>query len=575
MKVSAFVVFIFVCLIPFTGCGRRDIDTRLSLADSLMAENPDSALAVLGGFDPNYASSGQIARYAVLLTEALYKNDLTPSDDSLINIAVRYYDREVSSAARMKAYYYRGHVCIQASDYGNAIVSMLNAERSAKLIGPDSSLWLGLIYRGIADAFDKIRDFSSARDYYHKSYNSFLDAPDNPYTIYALGDLARINMNGVKYQECIPLSDSLYNQAVIHGNDELREMAVSMKAISLRQLNKPMESMAQFDRLQPFENGFADPHDWLLFGLCCLDLGQIGNAHRANDSLLKHIPDEYYLLYHIKKKEGKFLESEKYFDKETFEKNNLYTNYVNRHYAKVTNDFYLSEVERSDQSAAASRRAAIYIVTIAALSISLLILLFYNYAKRNRDRLRNNMLNIENLKNSLEETHSRLLMAEKNASDSSNALTDTRIRMMDDISGLRNTVKDLVASEIDTLASICSEYYQHVDLPGKRDHINHQIKSIISDLGIDGAFTKRMADSVNIYMNNVYDRFRADFPKLSPDQYHLFLLLILGFPNRAISVIEDIRIENVYNRKTRLKNKIAESDSPYRQEYLDLIDNKK
>jgi len=65
--------------------------------------------------------------------------------------------------------------------------------------------------------------------------------------------------------------------------------------------------------------------------------------------------------------------------------------------------------------------------------------------------------------------------------------------------------------------------------------------------------------------------FRKDFPHLHTDIYQFATYLFAGFSLRAISIIMNEKIENIYNKKSRLKNRVQNSDSPRREEYLSLI----
>lgn len=59
-----------------------------------MAEYPDSALIFLESIPfPQKLSRADRALYALLLTQARYKNYITLDDDSLIKVAVDYYGK--------------------------------------------------------------------------------------------------------------------------------------------------------------------------------------------------------------------------------------------------------------------------------------------------------------------------------------------------------------------------------------------------------------------------------------------------------------------------------------------------
>lgn len=100
---------IFILTACYSGAGRED--TLLARVDSLMNDRPDSALVVLATISsPRELSSAQFARYALLLTQAHDKNYITHADDSLIRVAVNYYDSIEDVGLQAKAHYYWGRV---------------------------------------------------------------------------------------------------------------------------------------------------------------------------------------------------------------------------------------------------------------------------------------------------------------------------------------------------------------------------------------------------------------------------------------------------------------------------------
>ena len=69
-------------ILYFTGCYNRELTPRLSEAEKLMQNNPDSALAILQKLKPE-GNRAEQARYPLLYSEALEKQ-MKVTDDSLI-----------------------------------------------------------------------------------------------------------------------------------------------------------------------------------------------------------------------------------------------------------------------------------------------------------------------------------------------------------------------------------------------------------------------------------------------------------------------------------------------------------
>ena len=97
-------------------------NTTLVQADSLMASRPDSALHMLQGISTkNLSTKADRAYHALLLTQARDKNYIVQTDDSLIQVAVRYYDTHENAPLQARAYYCWGSLYRDRNDYSQAI----------------------------------------------------------------------------------------------------------------------------------------------------------------------------------------------------------------------------------------------------------------------------------------------------------------------------------------------------------------------------------------------------------------------------------------------------------------------
>ena len=88
-------VWVFLLLLAITGCQEHSpIADRLQQAETVMNEHPDSALNILKDISgSDLRIKEHRARHALLYSQALDKNYIDLTNDSLINIAVDYYHR--------------------------------------------------------------------------------------------------------------------------------------------------------------------------------------------------------------------------------------------------------------------------------------------------------------------------------------------------------------------------------------------------------------------------------------------------------------------------------------------------
>ncbi len=107
MKPNYITILITALCITFNACQHSSIIPQLQLADALMHNHSDSALNILQKLSiEEMPNSSARATYALLLTEALDKNELPHHDNSLVSIAVDYYKNSDKDNLKTKAYYY-------------------------------------------------------------------------------------------------------------------------------------------------------------------------------------------------------------------------------------------------------------------------------------------------------------------------------------------------------------------------------------------------------------------------------------------------------------------------------------
>ncbi|MFR8763725.1 MAG: tetratricopeptide repeat protein [Bacteroides uniformis] len=97
-------------------------NTTLVQADSLMNLHPDSALNMLESISTDsLKTKADRAYHALLLTQARDKNYIVQTDDSLIQVAVCYYDTHENAPLQARAYYCWGSLYRDRNDYSQAI----------------------------------------------------------------------------------------------------------------------------------------------------------------------------------------------------------------------------------------------------------------------------------------------------------------------------------------------------------------------------------------------------------------------------------------------------------------------
>lgn len=204
-------VFVLVVVtVLLYACGQKGVDVpELLSADSLMEEHPDSALVILEGLkNTEDFSSESKAFYCLLLTEAQDKNYKVHESDSIIRIAVDYYDKSDDLLHKAKSWFYWGRVSQDLLRSEKALDCYLKALPFAEK-GRFYKL-VGLIYNFSGNLYRKLNMYDKALPALEKSCFYYEKAHDTLNLPYGIRDVGRVYM----FKKNFDSAFFLYNRAI-------------------------------------------------------------------------------------------------------------------------------------------------------------------------------------------------------------------------------------------------------------------------------------------------------------------------------------------------------------------------
>ena len=137
------------------------------------------------------------------------------------------------------------------------------------------------------------------------------------------------------------------------------------------------------------------------------------------------------------------------------------------------------------------------------------------------------------------------------------------------LSEMNTQIQALFSQQFSVIDELCNVYFETKDTKAEKDRIYKEVLKQINDIGTNKV--SQLEVIVNTYRNQIMRDFRKDFPNLNSDIYQFAIYQFSGFSSRAISIFMNEKIENIYNKKSRLKNRIQKSDVPRKEEYLSLM----
>lgn len=128
-----------------TSCGKSQQEKIMSRAELLMETHPDSALQILESLDEKLLdTNSELARYALVMSEILEKNNIDVTTFDVIRPAVRFYVKKGTPDEKFRTLYCKGLIYMNQRQYGSAMQSFLAAKSIKKELS-DSLVYARLL----------------------------------------------------------------------------------------------------------------------------------------------------------------------------------------------------------------------------------------------------------------------------------------------------------------------------------------------------------------------------------------------------------------------------------------------
>ncbi|MBD5356282.1 MAG: hypothetical protein HDR88_04660 [Bacteroides sp.] len=594
------------------GCGRRSASVdRLDLAESLIWSVPDSALYVLETVSPDSLAKGEErARYALLLTMAMDKNYLKPTNDSLISSAVDHYSSKNNAGCLMVANYYRGRVQQHNGRYPQALLSFYQAKELAEK--NDSSFWAGMACRGISDIYLETYNRTEELTFAQREYEYLKRSGRQPYLNYALLDLGRAHANNGHNHCAIAISEEVSDSAQVVEDPYLLYVAQQLKGNVL--INDKKYSLAFPIFAKICEGEFAETIDSLnlcrvlaqkgLYEETMALLNQISDTEPGMKELVRHVV--YRSTGQLEKAmwEGDCLDSVT---------GNIFRESLSYNIAGTLSDYFEINKRISDMELYTSRirtwlLAAIFIIVLIVIAFT--VTWIYRrqcreidrkvlFAEQLQQQLAKNTSSLDSLRESLDlsardlgatreelgrtkergrKAEEELYKTRKDLDKTEHTLCKTKeeldnVRMDLDRSNTENMnalgiIRVLRSARYELLEQL-AEIVRHNETKVARRKIADMVTTLIEDFSDNGKKIDELGRSVDSLHDNLWSDIRRDMPGLKEADYRLFLFSVLQLSSDTIALfLREDNVSAVYNRKKRLKDKIRRLEPDKADRYL-------
>ena len=185
-------LLLLFCLVA---CSRStNVSPLLKKAEEYMNEKPDSALLLLDSITTyrEDMSEAQNALWCLLYTQAQDKKRIEHTSDSLIQIAVKYYEKTNFKARKMQAYYYCGNVFYDLNDALQAQEYYLKAYEVGKKL--NNPYLLGRLCANLGTLYTYQELYQPAMAFQKEAVDCFLRDEDTVSLSVTFRNIARIHV---------------------------------------------------------------------------------------------------------------------------------------------------------------------------------------------------------------------------------------------------------------------------------------------------------------------------------------------------------------------------------------------
>ena len=568
--------FLLLFFLVVASCEKR-IDVQLSEIEKEVGQTPSSAYHRLLDIDAGeLRSESRRARYALMMSMAMDKSFIDVADDSLAQIAVKYYESHGDSYHQMLSLYSLGRVQSNASNKPGAIISFLRAMELAETL----SEWhyYGLATRNMAVLYESCRDYDRELYYYRLSTEAFEKTHEPYYAAYSIQGQARSYMAKGHYDT----ADSLFRTVEAYAREESNRtlLASVLKDRAYIQMT-PEKGNPQYVLLLYNEiRGLGIParyaSDYRTLAIAHEYLGHkdsvkyyLDLAEQSAKTLLDsiHVYNTKSRIYNFR---HDYQQANAQIERGVDLHNKVVYNAENLQIANAISNYSRQEAAR--MSDLAHYRLVLFVlssITVLAL-LGVIVLVVINRKRQIREK---NRIIVEKEQRIEEE----LALIQ----DISEDLQVVR----DDRSEMAKTINALIGEKI-AIVKICADSYESAKATPKvnprdpysyLDEDPHKKKEAQMEVFVkaldsfrrDDALFSVLEESVNKWRNNVMLRLRQACskgsmakPRFAESDFRILMLTYAGIPDRTIAFLMDMTCAAVRTRKSRYKERLAQLDIP-------------
>ena len=606
-------------LLGFCACSdKKGLTDTLHRAEALMNEYPDSALQLLRALPvADMHQAGNRARYALLYSQALDKNYIDETNDSLINIAVDYYRTTDDVRSKFLAFYYSGRVYANGGDYLRATSNYMEAEQLADAV--NDGYLQGLLYAELGRIYRLYYDYPKSIESYQKAIECYERAGKIRHRNYMWYNQSNIYRNLNQFDE----SEHVLRLALESGKKEKDNTLIGLCLGSLIMLsveqNQVQVAKEYYTELEPLvSDDFASSsllgklaqmyaiEKNVPLAIDCLEKGW-ERAENNTDSVSLYIASAY-----INNAQGK-----DYIAFQELQKSMTLQMKVARHALSqpvltAQRDFLEEKLELEAYQLRLEKRYKflyiLFLLMLLAVTAYVFIRIFKRYKKKSLQTIRflenektkaevriaslltqldkdkkEADITIAKLKEEIlrneENSHAEIARLLQHLEQSRGGMTDSLEHLRSELDALQDDNQKQSSQKLELLKNYLEQVVELVLLHSENWHNdNYKIKRVNEKVALlklhyfaGEKEYKQVEKLVNLYLDNVMVHFRKEVSLVSESDYRRVCYMFAGVSAPYIAQIMDESKEVVYQRRSRLLKKLASLPCLHKEMFILLL----
>lgn len=449
------------------------------------------------------------------------------------------------------AHFLMGIIQMNENKLGESVVSFSKGLDMAK--ENKVYMWEGQCARGLFMLYGRLLDSSSQLRYAEIAFDAFSKGNYTDWKEYALYDIAISYNNSGQYEKAYSISKGLVNNFEEGGDSLLLEESTHLMGLTSFNLDNYYESLKNYAITFGLNRDIITENDKenISYSIRMVGVDSISYEIKRLIDWIGTTNDFQY-PFAILANDGRFEEA--YKNLEIYkERQDSVLNVILRSNVSELSNQYEENKKLLEESQNRNEKFAILTLLIITIMIVVIIVLILRVKLSDRElKIVNLMSNVESLKKDLQEQINR------------------NVRKQDSDRPSGKPYLQLLSETYSEANDLCDKYYQCAGLKVHNDISLEEINKTIKNF-TDAEYLSKIEEYVDEMSEGLYTSFKKEMHSLREDNRRIFLYYLLGFSPRSISVLMDLRLDAVYNKKSRIKAAVSRSNASRKDEYLKIL----